>query len=214
MAAEAAHLAEHFHDRETQAHASRLGMWIFLGTEVLLFAGLFVGYAYYRFQFGPAWAEASRHLDTTLGTVETVDLITSSMFAAMSLHFAHKKKHGLATLMLAITILMGLAFLGLHAKEYLDEFREGALPGRYYHLTDGAAPPLRGMSMFFSLYFLTTGLHGLHVTIGCVVLAYCAVRAGKGHFSAEYDTPLENGALYWHLVDLIWIFVYPLYYLV
>jgi cytochrome c oxidase subunit 3 len=204
-------LAHHFQDLRRQAHANRLGMWLFLATEVLLFGALFCGYSIYRHLFPVGFATASHHLSKMLGTVDTFVLITSSFTMAMAIHWSRHGKKGAATLALIVTILFGLGFLAIHSYEYHHDIVEGALPGRYFHV-EGVHVP--GASMFFTLYYVMTGLHSLHVLIGAVVLAVIAVRTWRGAYTPEYDVPLEMGGMYWHLVDLIWIFLYPLLYLI
>ena|SRR5438105_2322985 len=208
-----AHLAEHYQDLEKQAHAARMGMWIFLGTEILLFGGLFVGYTLYRFLFHQSFHEASRHLNTALGTVDTVVLLTSSLTAVLSLHFLRGGRTTLrwSLIMILLTMALGTGFLGIHGYEYWHEYSEGALPGRYYHF---AEVPLQGANLFFTLYFLMTGLHSIHVIAGVGILGWMAVKGARGRLDPAYDVPLEVSTLYWHLVDLIWIFLYPLLYLI
>ncbi|GAC1599210.1 MAG: cytochrome c oxidase subunit 3 family protein [Myxococcales bacterium] len=204
-------LGHHFKDLAQQNEAVRLGMWLFLATEVLLFAGLFTAYAYYRFQFPEGFAQASRHVDLWAGTLNTFVLITSSLTAALAIHFARTDRKNLAVLCLVATLLMAFAFLGIKSIEYLHKFHEGALPGRYYHFEEVQIP---GAPMYFTIYFLATGLHAIHVIVGMTVLAILAVKTARGRFSSGYYTGLELGGLYWHLVDLIWIFLYPLLYLI
>jgi cytochrome c oxidase subunit 3 len=204
-------LAHHFESLNKQAHANRLGMWLFLANEILLFGALFVGYAMYRHLFFPGFEAASHHLSKTLGTVDTFVLITSSFTMAMANHYTHHDRKNAATAMLIITILFGLGFLAIHSYEYWHDVHEGALPGRYFHV-EGVHIP--GASMFFSLYYIMTGLHSLHVLAGAIVLAILARKTWKGAYDSKYDAPLEMGGLYWHLVDLIWIFLYPLLYLI
>jgi cytochrome c oxidase subunit 3 len=189
----------------------RLGMWLFLATEILLFAGLFTGYAVYRFNFPLAFAESSRHLNITAGTLNTVVLITSSFTVALALHFARVDKPRAAAICLGITLLFALTFLGIKAIEYTEHFREHALPGKYYAFEEVKIP---GAAMFMTMYFLMTGLHGLHVVAGMSVLSWLLWRTLQGRYSSAYSTGLEMGALYWHLVDLVWIFLYPLLYLI
>jgi cytochrome c oxidase subunit 3 len=204
-------VGHHFSSLGRQNEAMRLGMWLFLATEILLFSGLFVGYAVYRFQFPLAFAEASRHLNLTAGTVNTVVLITSSFTVALALHFARSDRPRAAAVCLVLTILMALGFLGIKAIEYTEHFHEHALPGKFYAFREVTIP---GAAMFYSLYFLMTGLHGLHVVVGMSVLGWILWRTLQGRYSSRYSTGLELGALYWHLVDLIWIFLYPLLYLI
>ena len=204
-------LAHHFSSLARQNEAMRLGMWLFLATEILLFAGLFTGYAVYRFEFPLAFAECSRHLELTLGTVNTVVLITSSLTVALAIHFVRSNQPRVAAVLLIITLLFALAFLGIKAIEYTAHFHEKSLPGKYYAFEEVKVP---GAAMFFSLYFMMTGLHGLHVVIGMSVLGWLTWRTLQGRYSSRYYTGLELGGLYWHLVDLIWIFLYPLLYLI
>jgi cytochrome c oxidase subunit 3 len=204
-------LAHHFQSLAKQTHALRLGMWLFLATEILLFGALFVGYAVYRNLFHEGFAEASHHLDKLLGTVDTYVLITSSFTMAMASHWARERKFKLAAGALVITILFGLGFLVIHSYEYYRDIMEGALPGRYFDVPEIKAT---GASMFYTLYYLMTGLHSIHVIIGVTVLGVLAVKTWRGHYTEEYDVPLEMGGMYWHLVDLIWIFLFPLLYLI
>src|SRR5205085_1235357 len=167
---------------------------IFLATEILLFGGLFCGYAVYRFQFQLAFAECSRHLNLTAGTVNTLVLITSSLTVALAIHFARTNRQRAAVICLVLTILFALGFLGIKAIEYTEHFHERALPGKYYAFEAVKVP---GAAMFYSLYFLMTGLHGLHVVIGMSVLAWILWRTVQGRYSSKYYTGLELGGLYW-----------------
>jgi cytochrome c oxidase subunit 3 len=202
--------AEHFENLEKQAHASKLGMWIFLATEILLFGGLFVGYTYYRSLYHAAFAEGSHHLSIAIGTINTLILIFSSFLVAISSYFIQHRQKRLAVSALVFAIALGIAFLALKAGEWHHHFEEGAYPGRHYAFAEMDIP---GANLFFTFYFLMTGLHALHVIVGAGILGWVAVLAGRGAFSPEYDTPLELGTMYWHLVDIIWIFLYPLLYL-
>jgi cytochrome c oxidase subunit 3 len=204
-------LGHHFANLEAQNHAVRMGMWLFLATEILLFAGLFTGYAVYRMEFTEAFEQASRTLDLQLGTLNTFLLITSSFTVALSIHFARMDKKWTAVAMLVSTVVMGFGFLGIKAVEYQHKFHIGALPGPYYTF-DGVTAD--GAPMYFTVYFLTTGLHALHVIIGMTVLSVLTVKTAMGRFSSKYYLDLELGGLYWHLVDLVWIFLFPLLYLI
>lgn len=206
------HLAHHFDTIEKQDHAVRLGMWLFLGTEVLLFAGLFLGYSVYRHFYHDTFHLASRTLDITLGTLNTLVLITSSLTVALAYYAAKNGKNKLCSWMLIVTIVFALAFLVIKAFEYEHKFHVGALPGKWYHFEELGDRP--GANLYFTIYFLTTGLHALHVIIGMSVLIWVLLRVWKGHFSPSYYVPVELGALYWHLVDLVWIFLFPLLYLI
>jgi len=204
-------LGHHFSSLARQNEAMRLGMWLFLATEILLFAGLFTGYAVYRFEFPEAFKEASRHLELTAGTVNTLVLITSSLTVALAIHYARSNRPKAAAVCLVLTLAFALAFLGIKAIEYTAHFHEKSLPGKYYAFEEVKVP---GAAMFFSLYFLMTGLHGLHVVVGMSVLSWILWRTLQGRYSERYYTGLELGGLYWHLVDLVWIFLYPLLYLI
>lgn len=204
-------LAHHFENLEKQQHAARLGMWLFLATEVLLFAALFGAYAVYRFLFTAEFAAASRDLATWIGLVNTVVLVTSSFTVAMGLDRAGRGQGKGTLLLFGISVLLACVFLAFKYVEYSHHFHAGELPGRFYTSTKATGP---GAPIFYTLYFLITGLHGIHVVIGMTVLAVIGVRAGRGAYTPEYHVPVELAGLYWHLVDLIWIFVFPLIYLV
>ena len=210
MSAHAA-LAHHFESLEKQSAAQRLGMWLFLATEVLLFAALFAAYGIYRYLYPHAFAEASRGLETWMGGVNTFVLVTSSLTVALGLDAAARGRHRRTAALFAASIGLGLVFMALKAVEYRHHFAHGELPGRFY--TAGHAVGA-GTSLFFALYFLITGLHAFHVLVGMTVLGVIGARAWRGAYTAAYHTPVELAGLYWHLVDLIWIFVFPLIYLV
>jgi cytochrome c oxidase subunit 3 len=208
---QAARLAHHFPDLRTQEDAARLGMWLFLATEVLLFTALFTAYSVYRYLFGHAFDEASRLMHTSLGAANTLVLLTSSLTAALAVYYARRGQARRSAALLAATLAFAASFLVIKAFEYSHHFHEGQLPGRFYTWPELQVP---GASMFFTLYFLMTGVHGLHVLIGMGVLAFLMVRTLRGAYSTAYSTPVELGVLYWHLVDLIWIFLFPLLYLI
>jgi len=205
------HLAHHFSSLERQVDASRLGMWLFLCTEVLLFAGLFVGYAVYRFSFPAAFAASSRSSEIWAGTLNTVVLISSSFTVALAIHFVRTNSTRAAVICLAITLVFALAFLGIKAIEYTSHFHEHQLPGRFYRFEQVRLP---GAPMYWTLYFLMTGLHGVHVLAGMSVLSVILWRTAHGYYSSHYYVGIELAGLYWHLVDLIWIFLFPLLYLI
>ena len=207
----APHLAHHFANLDTQSHAARLGMWLFLATEVLLFGGLFVAYAVYRFMFSETFVEASKLIETKYGAINTVVLITSSLTVALAHHAVEHRKARTAVWLLLSSVAAGFVFLAIKYIEYSHHIHDGHLPGRYYSYPDLQA---HGAPMFWSLYFLMTGLHGLHVVIGMAVLAFLAFFCWRGTYDDGYATPVELGGLYWHLVDLIWIFLFPLLYLI
>ena len=205
-------LQHHFQDLEVQSQAARLGMWLFLSTEILLFGGLFVGYALFRAVYPEGFHAASHHLSAELGLVDTFILITSSFTMAMAIYFVQQGKKNVAVALLLVTIAFGFGFLLVHGYEYYEDITAGALPGKFFRVEELADK--HGASMFFTLYFLMTGLHSLHVLIGAALLSVLTYFTWRGDYSARYMNPLENGGLYWHLIDLIWIFLYPLLYLI
>src|SRR5262249_14943315 len=143
--------------------------------------------------------------------IETFDLVTSSFFMVAAIHLVRRGQRRLAVAALVVTMAMGVAFLAMHGTEYFHEWQEGLLPGKYFHAEGVTA---QGASLFMAVYFLMTGLHSIHVMVGASVLGYLTWRTWRGGYSPEYHTPLELGGLYWHLVDMIWIFLFPLLYLV
>jgi cytochrome c oxidase subunit 3 len=211
MPAETTFLAHHFESLEKQTYAARLGMWLFLATEVLLFTALFAGYGVYRFLYQEGFAESSRHLQTWIGLVNTLILVTSSFTVAMGVDRAAKGDGKGAWRFFFVSFLFGAAFMVFKAIEYTHHFHVGELPGRFY---TNEEVKLIGAPIFMALYFLITGLHGIHVLVGMTVLLVIGLRARAGAYAPEYHVPVELAGLYWHLVDLIWIFVFPLIYLV
>jgi cytochrome c oxidase subunit III len=203
--------AHHFDRLDTQVAAIRLGMWLFLATEVLLFAGLFLGYTLYRWLYFPTFHAASHLLDVKLGAFNTIVLITSSLSVALAYDAIKKDQAKKCVALLAFTLVCAAVFLVVKYFEYSHKFHEGQLPGRWYTYEGLQAP---GVNLYFTIYFLTTGLHAFHVIVGMTVLAWVMVRVMKGKYSSAYYVPVELGGLYWHLVDLIWIFLFPLLYLV
>jgi cytochrome c oxidase subunit III len=204
-------LGEQYEDHAKQGHAARLGMWAFLGSEALLFAGLFALYGAYRGHYREAFHQAGAHMDVTLGTVNTFILLTSSLTVALAVWAARAGRPRAIVPLLGTTLAFAAAFLVLKGIEYAQHFREGLLPGRYYANVE---MPFAGAKIFTTLYFFMTGLHAIHVVVGMIVLAWALRRALRLRWTPEHHTGLELGAMYWHLVDLIWIFLWPLLYLV
>jgi cytochrome c oxidase subunit 3 len=203
-------LGEQFADFESQDRALRFGMWVFLASELLLFAGLFTLYASYRTMYQADFREAVHGNTFAYGTANMFVLLTSSLFAALAVWAARLGARRLAGWMLVATATLGLAFLAIKLVEYARHVEEGSLPGPWYH---DEAHPTFGANRFFTMYWGMTGFHALHVTAGVAVVLWMAVRAFRGHYTAQHHTRLEMGALYWHLVDLIWIFLWPILYL-
>lgn len=205
------HLAHHFETLEQQYEASTLGMWLFLVTEVMLFGGLFAAYVVYRYLYPDVFAEASHHNNVVLGTINTVVLIVSSVMAALGVHAAQMGERRWTALFLALTALLGTLFLGIKGIEYYQHFHEHLVPGITFHY-EGPRP--QQAALFFLLYFMMTGLHAIHMVIGIVIILILMVRAWRGAFATGYYTPVELGGLYWHLIDIVWVFLFPLLYLI
>jgi len=204
-------LKHHFDDMGQQHEAATLGMWLFLATEVLFFGGLFAAYMLYRVWYPGTFGEASRTLDITLGTVNTMVLITSSLTMALAVHAAATDERRGTMIFLVLTMILGAVFLGIKGVEYYQKFAEHHVPGPGFHF-EGQAP--ERAQLFFSLYFAMTGLHALHMIIGFGILCVILFMTWRGAFSARWHTPVEITGLYWHFVDIIWIFLFPLLYLV
>lgn len=202
-------LAEQFADAEQQSEASHLGMWTFLATEVLFFGGLFMAYILYRHVYPEGFAEGSRHTDLLYGTLNTGILLTSSLTMALAVHAAQDNRKQTTVRCLLLTLLFAFGFLVVKGFEYHEDYVERLIPGSDFN------PELpQRAQIFFWLYWTMTGLHAIHVTVGIGVLAVIAVLAKRGRFSSRYFTPVEVAGLYWHFVDLVWIFLYPLLYLI
>ena len=205
-------LAHQFESLDQQREAATLGMWVFLVTEVLFFGGLFATYAVYRRWYPGAFAAASHELDVTLGTINTVVLITSSLTMALAVRAAQMGDRRLTSIFLALTMLLGCVFLGIKAFEYYKEWVEHHLPGSGFEFSEPAYAA--HAQIFFSLYFLMTGLHALHMIIGLGVMSLMLGWTFSGIVTAEYYSPIEISGLYWHFVDIVWIFLFPLLYLI
>jgi len=204
-------LAHHFDDLAQQKEAATLGMWVFLVTEVLFFGGLFATYSVYRSWYPEAFAAASHEMVVWAGTLNTVVLITSSLTMALAVHAAQLGERRRLLLFLVLTMALGAAFLGVKAFEYYTEFHEHHVPGISFQFE---AKYFRHAQLFFSLYFVMTGLHALHMIIGLGVMAVMLWWAWRGIISKEYYGPIEVSGLYWHFVDIVWIFLFPLLYLI
>jgi cytochrome c oxidase subunit 3 len=204
-------LAHHFDNLEQQNEAATLGMWVFLVTEVLFFGGLFATYLVYRNWYPEAFAAASHELDVTLGTINTVVLITSSLTMALAVHAAQLGQRRLLMTFLVLTMVLGAAFLGIKGVEYYHKFAEHHVPGPGFQFEK---EHFRHAQLFFSLYFVMTGLHALHMVIGIGIMLVMLWWAWRGTITAEYYSPIEISGLYWHFVDIVWIFLFPLLYLI
>ena len=208
---------DHFVDSEQQYEASKFGMWAFLVTEVLTFAGFFCAYAIFRAWNPEMFINAHKALDVVMGGTNTVVLITSSLTMALAIRYIQLNNRKAAIINLVLTLLFAGVLLVIKYFEYEHKFHCGHLPGSYY--SPLAAPDCMAIQgdnphVFFSIYFMMTGLHGIHVVIGMGLILWLILRTRKGHFSPAYYTPVEIVGLFWHLVDLIWIFLFPLLYLI
>jgi len=202
----------HFEDAEQQHEASWLGMWVFLATEVMFFGGMFVCYFVYRHWYLQGFAAASNHLDVWLGAINTAVLICSSFTMAMGVYSAETGRAKPLIRYLLLTIVLGLVFLGVKLFEYYTKFEEHLVPGASFKFEPVSVE--RPAEIFFSLYFAMTGMHAVHMIIGIGLLAALIVKARRGRFSAVYHTPVELTGLYWHFVDIVWIFLFPMLYLI
>jgi cytochrome c oxidase subunit 3 len=246
------HLQHHFDTEEQQFDAGKLGMWLFLATEILLFGGLFCAYAIYRGTHPEIFLYAHQFLDKTLGGANTVILLCSSLTMAWAVRASQLGQRKLLITLLSLTLLCGFGFMGIKYVEYKAKWEHGLLPGTHFapHIegesraAPAATAPVPGatikpsaqgpagtvkesseplaahgtrpsnVQIFFGIYFLMTGLHGIHVLAGLGAITWLIIRSAKGHFGPDYYTPVDFVGLYWHLVDLIWIFLFPLLYLV
>ncbi|CAN5492025.1 cytochrome c oxidase subunit 3 family protein [soil metagenome] len=235
-----AHLQHHFVSSEQQFEAAKLGMWLFLVTEIMLFGGMFVAYAVFRAWYPELFSEASTQLDTFMGAVNTVVLLLSSLTVAWSIRAAQRDDHKTTFWMLIATVCLAMVFMVIKYFEYTHKFTIGVFPGalmvfptdevlalcavaaqgsaeaaaELYHTMGGHCLTHPRTGLFFAIYYMMTGIHGLHVLIGIVAISYLAIRARKGAYTSVYYTPVENVGLYWHVVDIIWIFLFPLMYLI
>ena len=195
-------------------------MWLFLGTEVMFFGGLFCAYLIYRHWYFGDFGAASKSIDALLGGINTAVLICSSLTVALGVRAAQMGKRRLLVLLLLLTLVFGLGFLGIKAVEWHDKFVEHHVPGISFNADDLMRdnPQIHidpaHTQIYFSLYFAMTGLHALHMIIGVGIFCYLTYYGWKGRYTPEYHTPVEIGGLYWHFVDLIWIYLFPLLYLI
>ncbi len=237
-------LVHHFDDMEQQKEASTFGMWVFLLTEIMMFGGLFTAYLIYRRKFYLAFVAGSTSISISWGFANTLVLIASSLTMAMAVWAAQKGFRRAQVWFLIGTMILGAAFLGVKAKEYYDKYDECHIPGHIIgkdfntwggcnvnnkklgNITEeirehdpsvpeaSAVQTAKQTEIFFSFYFAMTGLHAFHMVIGLGLLTWLTMRASRGQFGPEYYTPMELGGLYWHFVDIVWIFLFPLLYLI
>ena len=222
-----AHLAHHFNSMEQQKESNLLGMWLFLAQEVMFFGGLFTAYAVYRFKYPQAFAVASQYLSVGWGFFNTVVLICSSLTMALAVRAAQLGNNRSVIRYLVATILLASVFLGVKGIEYTEKYHKEMVPGLNFQYepdfasydvpvtAETAGDNFSGnVQLFYSFYFVMTGMHALHMVIGLGVMVWLIVRAARNHFSSAYYGPVEMTGLYWHFVDIVWIFLFPLVYLV
>jgi cytochrome c oxidase subunit 3 len=204
-------LAHHFDNLEQQQEAAALGMWVFLLTEILFFGGLFLVYTVYRHLYHDAFVAASHHLDVSLGAINTAVLIGSSLTMALAVHAAQLGHRRTIMVFLVATMILGGVFLGIKGTEYAHKFHEHLVPGPDFQFE---AAHVRPAQIFFSLYFVMTGLHALHMIIGIGIMLWMLWWVYRGKIADGYYSPIEVTGLYWHFVDIVWIFLFPLLYLI
>jgi cytochrome c oxidase subunit 3 len=211
-------LQHHFADMEQQQETSTFGMWMFLLTEIMFFGGLFCAYLVYRASYYHAFVEGSQKMNIWLGATNTAVLICSSLTMALGVRAAQTGKPKLMVVLLLITILFGFGFLGIKGIEYHEHWVNHEFPGPNFHFDTGdaahpASDPVH-TEIYFSLYWAMTGLHALHMVIGIGLVSWIVIAGWMGAYSRSYFTPVENVGLYWHFVDLVWIYLFPLLYLI
>ncbi len=221
----------HFETEQQQREAGSFGMWLFLLTEIMFFGGMFFAYLLYRNWYNPAFVAASNQLNVTEGAINTVILISSGFFMALGVWAAEVQKKGLLVIFLILTTIFGFAFLGVKADEYHEKWEKHHIPGANFDVHEFINPPIDAKTgkaeqvpmapdmaqktqIFFFLYFAMTGMHALHMVIGLGILFWLTWRAHRGEFSTGYVAPIENFGLYWHFVDIVWLFLFPLLYLI
>ncbi len=215
------HHAHHYDNAEHEYQSSKQGIWLFLCTEILMFGGLFVGYAIFHHLYPETFRIGSKFTDVKYGATNTVVLLFSSLTMALGIHYVQVRQQKKAVIAMAITILCGFAFMAIKWVEYSHKIHLGLMPGSWFagnlELINQEFPGLvlpDNIALYFSFYFMMTGLHGIHVMIGMAVIGWVMIRTMKGEFSPSFYTPVEGVGLFWHLVDLVWIYLFPLLYLV
>ena len=220
----------HFETEEQQREAGSFGMWLFLLTEIMFFGGLFFAYLLYRNWYYDAFVPASNQLSIPLGGANTAILITSGFFMALGVWAAEVRAKALLVIFLILTTLFGIAFLGIKYVEYKEKWDKNHIPGASFDISEFVNPPkdatgkatqkplppdvAEKTQIFFFLYFAMTGMHALHMIIGIGLLFWLIWRAQRGEFTSGYVAPIENFGLYWHFVDIVWLFLFPLLYLI
>lgn len=205
------HVAHHFDSADHQFAANKLGIWLFLAQEIMFFSGLFCAFILFRAKYYDAFVEAHHHLDKVMGGINTIVLICSSLTMALGVRAAQTNKRKLGVAMLLMTFAFAATFLVIKYFEYHHKFHDHLLPGSHF-AGEGFVHP--EANIFFGIYFVMTGVHGVHVIVGMALILWITVKMHRGRFSSRYYAPVEGVGLYWHLVDLIWIYLFPLLYLI
>ncbi len=216
VAARPEHLHEQFDDPDQQSLTAHLGMWVFLATEVLFFGGMFIAYTHYRVSYPAAFAAGAKDMLVGIGTANTAILLTSSLFVALAHHCASTGNRKAVVGLLLATLAFGAAFLALKFYEYYDHYEKNLFPGSRFDLhrfASKVADP-GAVELYYCFYFIMTGFHALHMIIGCGIFTVLTILAWRGTISPAYPTPVEIGGLYWHFVDVVWVFLYPMLYLI
>lgn len=208
-------LGHHFDDIEQQRSTMRLGMWMFLVTELMFFGGVFVAYTAYRLWYPAAWHAGGTHLNVWIAFINSVLLLTGSLTITMAIHYAQLGRQNALVWCLALTCLMGIAFLGFKTAEYTQDYFEGLIPGAHFNaeMFDGSGASIEHVQLFFSFYYCMTAIHVVHLIIGISLVAWLFLEARRGEITPDRFVKVEMISLYWHFVDLIWLFIVPLLYL-
>jgi cytochrome c oxidase subunit 3 len=210
--AQVPYLQHHFDDMEQQFSSDTLGMWVFLATEIMFFGGMFGAYAIYRYMYPGAFASTTHYMNVTIGALNTMVLICSSLTMALAVRSAQVDNQKLLRIMLVVTLIFGFVFLGVKGYEYHQKFVEHLVPGPGFEYNNRAFA--HEAQIFFFLYFAMTGFHALHMIVGAGLMTVLIVHSSQGRYSSRYYFPVEIVGLYWHFVDIVWIFLFPLLYLI
>jgi cytochrome c oxidase subunit 3 len=212
-AAHSEYLAHHFKNMAQQTAAGKLGMWVFMGQELLFFSGLFCAFGFVRYMYPNMVAEAQASMDWRLGGINSILLLVSSLTMSLCVRSARSNNKSGTVKFLIATMICGFVFLVIKGTEWGMHLHEGYFPGKYFNPVQGAEIHNPLAHIFFGLYYVMTGMHGLHIIVGLGLMTWMLIRTVRGEFSSENYVSLENTSLFWHLVDIVWIFLYPLLYL-
>ncbi|MAF90801.1 MAG: cytochrome C oxidase subunit III [Bdellovibrionaceae bacterium] len=204
------HVAHHFRDHNHEYESSKQGIWLFMCTEVLMFGAILVAFFYYQAMYPESWKEGAELLDWTKGAANTIVLLTSSLTMALAIYFIRVGKRQAAIMNLVITLICGCIFMGIKYMEYSHKFHMGIFPGKFFEYSAQTAD----LNLYVSFYFLLTGLHGIHVLLGMGLITWILIRIMRGHYGPEHWTGVEGVGIFWHLVDLVWIYLFPILYLI